>query len=485
MDRSFRSSMAFLLTGGLLIGVAGCETSPPATGAPSPSAGGPQQTTSRTKQTHSETAQAKPTEGEKTTPTQRVDTRQLNETVKEEVKGGESTEGPTPYDYLWVASNPFLIHDEPLKVTVPAGLERFQDKVNIPASNPITQGKYELGRQLYFDPRVSLDGTVSCATCHNPDKGWTDQAPVSTGIAGQTGGRSAPTVINTVYGKTMFWDGRAPSLEGQAQGPIQNPIEMGEQSYKEIIERLRTIPGYRDQFQKVFGTKVTLDGMAKAIATFERVAALSGNSAYDKYNAGDLKALSDNQKRGMILFGLRLSLDDDFKTDAVRQKAKCTVCHAGSNFTDELFHNLGVGWDEKTGKFADLGRWAIEPIGGKNDASIGAFKTPTIRDIERTAPYMHDGSMKTLEEVVDHYDKGGNANPSLDPDMKKLNLTAQEKADLVAFMKALTGETKKVDELLPTLPPGPDGKTVDPRPALTPPAKKKIAATILHPRAIN
>ncbi len=270
----------------------------------------------------------------------------------------------------------------------------------------------------------------------------------------------------------MFWDGRAPSLEGQAQGPIQNPIEMGKQSYEEIINRLRTIPGYREQFQKVFGTPVTLDGMAKAIATFERVAALSGNSPYDKYKGGDMKALSDSQKRGMVLFGLRLDQDDTFKTDVVLQKGKCTLCHAGFNFTDEQFHNLGVGWNPKTSRFADLGRWAIEPIGAKYDATQGAFKTPTVRDAERTAPYMHDGSLATLEAVVDHYDKGGIANPALDPDMKKLSLTAQEKADLVAFMKGLTGETKKLEELLPTLPPGPDGKTVNPRPALTAPREE-------------
>src|SRR5262249_48180087 len=156
------------------------------------------------------------------------------------------------------------------------------------------------------------DGTVSCATCHNPNKGWGDGLKTSVGIDGQVGGRNAPTVLNTAYGKSMFWDGRAPSLEGQAQGPIQNPIEMGKQSYKEIVERLRKISGYGEQFQKVFGTDVTLDGFAKAVASFERVAALSGNSAYDRYAGGDNKALTDGQKRGMVLFGLRLNPDDEF-----------------------------------------------------------------------------------------------------------------------------------------------------------------------------
>jgi cytochrome c peroxidase len=412
------------------------------------------------------------------TPARPIDTKQLNATVREEVKGGESSEGPSPFAFLWSASNPALIHDGPLTVKVPLGLQPLTPKIYVPVANPITKGKYELGRQLYFDPRVSLDGTVSCATCHNPAKGWTDGMRVSIGIAGQTGGRSAPSVINTAYGKTMFWDGRAPSLEGQAQGPIQNPIEMGEQKYEQIIERLAKVPAYTEQFEKVFGTPVTLDGMAKAIATFERVAALSGNSPYDKYNTGDNKALSDSEKRGLVLFGLTLNTDDDFKPDAVRQKAKCTLCHQGFNFTDEQFHNLGIGFDEKTGKFADLGRWAIDPIGAKIDADIGAFKTPTVREVANTGPYMHDGSLGTLEQVVEHYDKGGTPNASLDPDMKPLKLTAQEKADVVAFMKALSGETMKLDELLPKLPPGTDGKSPDAKAALTPPAK--VASAVIH-----
>ncbi|QEH33305.1 Cytochrome c551 peroxidase precursor [Aquisphaera giovannonii] len=377
-------------------------------------------------------------------------------------------EDPTsPADYLWQASRPELIKDEPLAVKAPIGLMPLTPKVVVPAGNPITKGKYELGRQLYFDPRISLDGRESCATCHNPDLGWSDGRKTSTGIKGQKGNRNAPTVFNTAYGKTMFWDGRAPSLEGQAQGPMINPIEMGAQKHQDIVERLRKVPGYKEQFAKVFGTDVTLDGMSKAIATFERVAALSGNSKYDKYNAGDNDALSESEKRGMVLFGLRLSTDDEFKPGVELQKAKCTLCHVGSNFSDEQFHNIGVGWDESRKKLADIGRWAPVPIGHKTEEDRGAFKTPTCRNIELTAPYMHDGSMKTLEEIVEHYDKGGNPNPALDPDMKPLKLTAQEKADLVAFMKALTGEHKTLAELLPTLPPNADGSTVDPTVALT------------------
>jgi cytochrome c peroxidase len=400
---------------------------------------------------------------------QAIDPNAVVNTVKEEVKGGESQEGPTPTNYLW--GFPGETNDTPMTVEVPTGLQPLTPNAVVPTANPLTTAKFELGKQLYFDPRISLDGTVSCATCHNPEKGWTDQLTTSRGIKGQLGMRNAPTVLNTVYGRTMFWDGRAPSLEGQAQGPVQNPIEMGDQSYKQIIERLRTIPGYRDQFRKVFGTDVTLDGLAKAIATFERAAALTGNSPYDRYDHGDLKALDPGQKRGMVLFGLELSTEDEFRPDVKRGKAKCTACHVGFNFTDEQFHNLGVGWDEKAKKFRDLGRFAVEPIGAKDPAGLGAFKTPTVRDIEHTAPYMHDGSEKTLEAVVDYYDRGGNPNLYLDKDIIKLNLTKQEKADLVAFLKALTGERPKLE--FPKLPPGADGKSPDPRLALTPPEAPK------------
>ncbi len=402
------------------------------------------------------------------TPDSRIDLKKEVDVVKGEVKGGESR-SPSPMDVLYQAPDEKEIHDEPFIVTVPDGLPDIASV--IPAFNPMTKGKVELGKQLYFDQRVSKDATVSCASCHDPLKGWTDHRKTSIGIDGQTGGRNAPTVLNTVYGRTMFWDGRAPSLEGQAQGPIQNKIEMGDQSYQEIIERLRGIPGYREQFRKVFGTDVTLDGMAKAVAAFERTA-LSGNSAFDKYQKADpdkpetFGVLNESQKRGMVLFGLPLSDEDPVKVDkALLKKANCTACHAGFNFTDEQFHNLGVGFDESKADFSDPGRFTIAPIGAKNTRERGAFKTPTLRDIVRTAPYMHDGSEKTLEKVIDLYNKGGIKNPVLDPDMKPLNLTDAEKADLIEFMKALTGQN--VEVALPRLPPGPDGKSPDPRAALT------------------
>jgi cytochrome c peroxidase len=412
------------------------------------------------------------------TPTSGINPKAQVDVVREEVKGGEFSAGPSPFDYLWQPPQTAVETDEPMEVEVPAGLPPLTPGVYVPVSNPLTRAKWELGRQLYFEPRISKDGTVSCATCHNPEKGWTDQLPTSVGIYGQSGSRNAPTVLNTVYGKSMFWDGRAPSLEGQAQGPIQNPIEMGEQSYKEIVERLRQIPGYQEQFRKVFGTEVTLDGLAKAIATFERTA-LSGNSKYDRYQSGQFEALNESEKRGMVLFGLRLHPDDEFQAEGVTlQKARCTLCHVGFNFTDEQFHNIGVGYDAETRSFKDLGRWAVTPIGAKYDGDRGAFKTPTCRDLTRTAPYMHDGSEPTLTDVVKYYNRGGNVNDALDKDIKPLNLTDQEIADLVAFLEALTGEERKVE--LPALPPGPDGTAPDPRDALKPPPPKTAAAEFLH-----
>ena len=449
-------------------------------------AGGSNNATSTTQAGSSPSADAPKGQQPAETPASgnRVDLSKAGDIVKNEVRGGESDAGPTPIEYLWKQSDPKAIRDEPYELVVPAGLPPVA--AVIPAHNPMTKGKVELGKQLYFDPRVSKDATVSCASCHDPAKGWTDNLRTSIGIGNQKGGRNAPTVLNTVYGRSMFWDGRAPSLEGQAQGPIQNKIEMGDQSYKEIIERLRTIPGYKDQFLQVFGTDVTLDGMAKAIAAFERTA-LSGGSAYDKYFTGDpdepatFTALTESEKRGMALFGYPLRDEDPYKVDAsIVKKANCTKCHVGQNFTDEEFHNIGVGFDESKAKFADLGRWVISPIGAKADSERGSFKTPTVRDITRTAPYMHDGTEKTLEAVVEYYNKGGNKNPTLDPEMKPLNLTDGEKADLVAFMKALTSPPVVVAH--PTLPPGPDGKTIDPARALnmSTPAKPVAGLDPLH-----
>ena len=304
----------------------------------------------------------------------------------------------------------------PATVKVPLGLL----PIDWPRDNPYTPAKAELGKLLYFDQRLSLDDSTSCATCHAPKFAFTDGARTSAGIHGSNGRRSAPTVINRAYSLAQFWDGRAATLEEQAKGPIENPIEMGH-SHSACAEKLRAIPGYAARFEKVFGTReFTIDHVAKAIATFERTV-LSGDSVYDRYKAGDKKAMTVSQLRGMKIYF---------------DKAKCDSCHEGINFTANSFHNAGVGIDKPN---PDLGRYEVT----KDPKDWGSFKTPTLRDIARTAPYMHDGSMKTLEEVVEFYDKGGTPNKNLDEKMKPLKLTEQEKKDLVQFLNALNGNSWK------------------------------------------
>ncbi|MBI3823457.1 MAG: cytochrome-c peroxidase [Planctomycetes bacterium] len=293
-----------------------------------------------------------------------------------------------------------------------------------PEDNPYSAEKAELGWLLFFDKRLSSDGSVSCASCHSPEHGFTDGSAVSTGIAKQKGGRSAPSVINRVYGFAQFWDGRVYSLEDQAKGPIANPIEMTSdkdagKAHAACIERLRQVKGYRARFKQVFGTEeFTIDHIAKAIATFERTI-LSGNSAYDRFKAGDKTALNEAQQRGMKTF--------------FSNHARCDSCHDGAAFTTNQFANIGIGMDKPD---PDLGRFMVT----KNEADKGAFKTPGLRDIARTAPYMHDGSLKTLEEVVEHYDKGGVKNQWLHQDIKPLKLSVQDKKDLVEFLHGLNGE---------------------------------------------
>ncbi len=305
---------------------------------------------------------------------------------------------------------------DPIEPAMPLGLDI--DLFQVPEDNPITPAKIELGKLLYFDERLSADGTVSCATCHDPVKGFTDQAPVSTGIRGQKGGRSAPTVINTAFNYFQFWDGRSPSLEDQATGPVGNPIEMGS-TMMDAVAAIAAVPGYAKYFKAAYGDpQVSEDRIAKAIATFERTV-LSGNSKWDRYvYADEENALSESAKRGLELF---------------EGKALCTRCHAGFNLSDSLFHNLGVGMD--TAK-PDLGRYGVT----KDEKDKGAFKTPTLRDIQKTAPYMHDGSVATLEEVVELYNKGGEPNPWLSSKMEPLNLDGAEKADLLAFLLSLEGD---------------------------------------------
>lgn len=290
---------------------------------------------------------------------------------------------------------------------IPSGLP----EIIHPEDNPLTEEKIALGAQLYFDPRLSADNTVSCASCHDPEKGWSNGEAFATGVGGKKGGRSAPTVLNTVYQAFQFWDGRAGTLEEQALGPIQNPIEMN-MTLPEVVKKLNGIPGYKAQFKKVFGTEVTKEGIAKAIAAFERTV-VSGDAPYDRFTAGDAKALSPAAERGRKLFF---------------GAARCSSCHSGPNFTDNAFHNIGVGMGHEK---PDVGRFAQSKIEG----DTGSFKTPGLREIARTAPYMHDGHLKTLEEVVDYYNKGGTPNGYLDEEIFPLNLSKDQVADLVTFMK--------------------------------------------------
>ena len=287
-----------------------------------------------------------------------------------------------------------------------------------PKDNPYSPAKAELGWLLYFDNRLSVDGTVSCASCHDPKFAFTDGERFSKGIRGQLGGRSAPTVINRAYSLEQFWDGRAKTLEEQAKGPIANPIEMGF-THDACAKCIAGIPGYRQRFKEAFGTQdVTIDHIAKAIATFERTV-LSGNSPYDRFKAGDENALTPAQKRGMEIF--------------FSNNARCDSCHEGINFTNGKYANVGIGMDRT---MPDLGRYEVT----KREEDKGAFKTPTLREIAHTGPYMHDGSLKTLEEVIDHYNKGGIKNQWLHADVRELKLTDEQKKDLVEFLKALSGE---------------------------------------------
>jgi cytochrome c peroxidase len=303
---------------------------------------------------------------------------------------------------------------------VPLGL----NAPSVPEANPVTDAKVALGKVLYFDKRLSRDGTVSCATCHDPNKGWTDQAPVSTGIKGQHGARSAPTVLNAAYMDVQFWDGRAPGLEEQAKGPIENPVEMGF-THQEAVARLAGIKGYAPLFQAAFGDDaVDIRRVADAIGSFERTI-LTGNSPYDRWQAGDKTAMSAAAQRGFDLF------NDPKKGD-------CAFCHTGFNFSDSDFHNLGVGLKAEK---PDLGRYAVT----QKAKDWGAFKTPTLRNLKDTAPYMHDGSEKTLTQVVEFYNRGGDKNKNLDGRIRPLHLSKTEVADIVAFLDALNGDEVRMD----------------------------------------
>ena len=300
---------------------------------------------------------------------------------------------------------------------VPVGLDLYMP---VPERNPLTTAKVALGRKLFFDSLLSRDRTRACASCHDPRRAFTDGRAVALGVDGREGTRSAPTLVNRGYGRSFFWDGRTRSLEEQVLQPIQHPKEM-DITVGEVVVRLERDRAYSHLFQAAFGQEVNEGDLAKALASYIRTI-LSGNAPVDRYLNGDRHALTERQRQGLRLF---------------RGKGSCIVCHVGPTFTDENFHNTGVAWRDV--RLLDEGRFAVT---GK-ETDHGAFKTPTLREVARTAPYMHDGSITTLEEVIEFYDRGGNNNPYLDPELRPLNLNAAEKRALLAFLHALSGEIRE------------------------------------------
>lgn len=309
-----------------------------------------------------------------------------------------------------------------LAIHAPLGLP----DVPIPADNPPTAATIALGRKLFYDHRLSKDGSVACSSCHDPRAYFSDGKPVSIGIGGLKGIRNAPTVLNAAYLPFQFWDGRAISLELQAGSPIENPIEMN-QSHTAAVRQLNADSAYRPMFRTAFGSPdITIGRVEKALASFERTL-LSGNSPFDRYEYGrDKKALTEAQIRGLAVF-------------LAPTRGNCAVCHTvtGRNalFTDGKFHNTGEGVND-AGDISDVGRYHETKVA----TDTGAFLTPTLRNIAMTPPYMHDGHLKTLKDVVDFYAGQGNSNPYLDKEMKSIHLSGQDRANLVEFLKSLTGD---------------------------------------------
>ncbi len=320
-----------------------------------------------------------------------------------------------------------------------------------PADNPITDAKAKLGDKLFDDKRLSIDDTVACNTCHSPRTGFTTRTETSEGVKSQFGKRNAPTVLNAMFFSTQFWDGRAKTLEDQAKLPILNPIEMGQPNPEAVVAKLSAIPEYVEAFRDVFGHPVNWEDMSRAIAAFERTR-LSSEAPIDRFLRGDDNALTPAQRRGWSLFN---------------GKARCNTCHAFNPTlplgSDDHFHNIGIAahnqdFDELVSEAEtvsrsteDIDRLALETNASelgrflvtRNKSDIGAFKTPHLRDVVLSAPYMHDGSLPTLWDVVDHYNKGGEANPYLDGGIQRLGLTEEEIDDLVAVLDAFTSDRYK------------------------------------------
>lgn len=356
---------------------------------------------------------------------------------------------------LWLTPG-FNAQQPSLKNSIPSGLPADTWDYYVPRNNPMTPAKIELGRKLFFDARLSADGKVSCSSCHDPKLAFTDGKAVAEGIAGRRGSRNSPTLLNATFNTGQFWDGRADTLEDQAIQPLINALEMGNDSYDEVVKRLRAIPEYRAEFQSVFGAEVKIELVGKAIAAYERTL-VSGDSPFDRFIAGDQNAISEAAKRGLAVF---------------RGKARCSRCHTFSDalpfFTDFNYHNTGVAANHPS--FDKLSRqtYAVIETGGAKEAidalakqdggqelgrvlityqvfDIGAYRTPSLRNIALTAPYFHDGSAKTLADVVRFYNEGGRQNINREWDLSALALTEDEQKDLVAFLESLTGRAPNAD----------------------------------------
>ena len=355
-------------------------------------------------------------------------------------------DGPITTEQMdrWLADPKNFVELDPV---LPLGLSQGAKQITGLDKNPLTRAKIELGRQLYFDTRLSADSTVSCATCHDPAMGYTAHTTTGVGIGGQKGGRNSPVSFNRILSGKQFWDGRVDSLEAQAVGPIANPIEMGF-THEGVVKRLGEIPVYKKQFDKIFG-ELSIDRVGEAIAAFERTL-VTGPSPYDYHEELlpfaklDAEDIAEDEELAATFAAANAAAEAHPMSESAKRgrelffgKANCTACHVGANLADEKYHNLGIGMDKAE---PDLGRFAVT----KDAADTGAFKTPTVRNVALTAPYMHDGSVATLEEVVAWYDKGGHPNPHLSDKIKPLNLGDEEEADLVEFMKACTGPTPAV-----------------------------------------
>jgi len=317
-----------------------------------------------------------------------------------------------------------------LKAGDPSLKEWLLPTAPTPPDNAPNAARISLGKHLFFDPRLSGDGNMSCATCHNPALGWSDGLATGRGVKSMVLDRASPTIINSAFNTIMMWDGRKKSLEDQAMGPMEATVEMNMDTAK-LFKWLNVNPGYRTLFEAAYPNEgINATTVSKAMAAFERTVVMN-DSPFDRWVAGDAKAMSDQQVRGFSVF-----VDPS--------KGNCVVCHSAPNFTDNGFHNLGLASWGKTSP--DMGRYAQKPV----QTMKGAFKTPQLRGIALTAPYFHDGSAISLMDVVNHYAKGGVVTTNLSPNLKPLSLTQQDKEDLVAFMQALTGTTPAIT--IPSLP---------------------------------